>query len=302
MPGPARALRRGADARVGECGDDGPNALGESPGAVQDGGTGAGLRRRHGGRVPGRHQRFRVERGGRVVPQPAGVVRHGGQGVGERVTMRPPTADREQQDQQGLRHAPERDDPGVLQGPPDARGQGDGHQHAADRRRRDDPGGRSDGPRHPCGKGPYGQQWEERRESPRGQIPEEGAECQTYARAERDDFAGTPGALERGCARGVGAEGGGRGVRRGGQPQRRPDDERHPHSCAQREQGLKSRLLDREPGSHEFPEGPQPRHGQEPSPAPLPGRAGHAAENVEHEAGVLVALGGRRSTGDVVGP
>lgn len=216
--------------------------------------------------------------------------------------MRPPTADREQQDQQGLRHSPERDDPGVLQSPPDARGQGDGHQHAADRRRCDDPGCRSDGPRHPRGEGPYGQQWEERGESPRRQVAYEGAERQTGARAERDHFAGTPGALESGCASGVSTEGGGRGVRRGGQPQRRPDDDRHPHSCAQREQGLQSRLLDRESGSHDLPEGPQPRHGQEPSRTPLPGRAGHAAESVEHEAGVLVSPRRRRSTGGTFGP
>lgn len=136
--------------------------------------------------------------------------------------MRSPTPDREQQDQHGLRHAPECDDPGVLQGSPDARGQGDGHQHAAHGRRCDDPSGRSDGPRHSRGKGPYGQQREERHESPRGQVAHEGAERQTRARAERDHLAWTPGALEGGPTRGVGTEGGGRGIRRGDEPQRRP--------------------------------------------------------------------------------
>lgn len=188
--------------------------------------------------------------------------------------MRPPTADREQQDQHGLRHASERDDPGVLQGSPDARGQGDGHQHAADGRRCDDPSGRSDGPRHPRGKGPYGQQREERHQSPRRQVAHEGAERQTRARAERDHLAWTPGALEGGPTRGVGTEGGGRGVRRGNQPQCQPDDDRHPSSRAQREQGLQPRLLEREPGSHDLPEGPQPRHGCEPSRNALPGRVG----------------------------
>lgn len=40
---PPGSLRRGADVRVGERGDDRPNALGEAPGAVEDGGTGARL-------------------------------------------------------------------------------------------------------------------------------------------------------------------------------------------------------------------------------------------------------------------
>ncbi len=206
------------------------------------------------------------------MPQSAGVVRHGGERVSERVPMRPPTADREQQDQQGLHHASERDDPRVLQGSPDAGRQGDGHQHAADRRRCNDPSGRSNGPRHPRGKGPYGQQGEERHESPRRQVAHEGAERQTRARAERDHLAWTPGALEGGPARGVGAEGGGRGIRRRDQPQRRADDDRHPSSRAQRKQGLQPRLLDCEPGSHDLPEGPQPRHGCEPSRNALPGR------------------------------
>lgn len=179
--------------------------------------------------------------------------------------MRPPTADREQQDQQGLHHAAECDDSGVLQGSSEARGQGDGHQHAAHGRRCDDPSGRSEGPRHPCGKGPYGQQGEERHESTRRQVAHEGAEGQSRARAERDHLAWTPGALEGGPTRGVGAEGGGRGIRGGSQPERRRDDERHPSRRAQREQGLQPRLLDREPGAHDLPEGSQPRHGCEPS-------------------------------------
>ena len=40
---PPGSLRRGADVRVGERGDDRQNALGEAPGAVEDGRPGAGL-------------------------------------------------------------------------------------------------------------------------------------------------------------------------------------------------------------------------------------------------------------------
>ncbi len=202
---PPGSLRWCADVRVGERGDDRPDAFGEASGAVKSGRTGAGLRRRHGRRVPGHHQRLRIERRGRVMAQPAGVVRHGGQGVGERVPMRRPTADREQQDQRSLYPAPERDHPGVIQGLPYVGGQGDSHQHAADRRRRDDPGGRSDGPGHPRHKSPYGQQGQERHESPRCQVTHEGAERQTRTCTDCDHLARAPGALESGATCGVGA-------------------------------------------------------------------------------------------------
>lgn len=197
--------------------------------------------------------------------------------------MRPPAADREQQDQHGLCHASERDDPGVFQGSSDAGGQGDGHQHAADRRRCDDPSGRSEGPRHPCGKGPNSQHREERHESAGHQVARKGTERQARARAERYHLARTPGALEGGRTRGVGTEGGGRGVRRGDQPQRRPDDDRHPSSRTQREQGLQPRLLDREPGSHDLPEGSQPSH--EVDPVRMPCRVSAAWSTCGRRAG-----------------